>query len=116
MDHVVTAIAAAMEQQSAATNEIAMSAQAVSDSTQAAVQAMEDVCSVVEASGETSRGVSLEAAEISATAGRLRAEMEQFLKSMASATEDQRRGYERLPGNGLRRCSRAVGTKVSPSW
>ena len=102
MDHVVTSIAAAMEQQSAATREIAMSAQAVSGSTQAAVHAMEDVCSIVEASGATSCGVSSEAAEISSTTARLRAEMEQFLKSMANATENQRRGYERVPGNGLR--------------
>jgi methyl-accepting chemotaxis protein len=103
MDHVVTSIAVAMEEQSAATREIAMSAQAVSGSTQAAVQAMDDVCSIVDASGATSRNVSSEAAEISSTTvRRLRSEMEQFLKSMANATEDQRRGYERVPGNGLR--------------
>ena len=48
MEQVVSAIAAAVEQQSAATREIAQSAQAVSGSTQAAVGAMEEVCSVVE--------------------------------------------------------------------
>ena len=102
MDQVVGAIAAAVEEQSAATREIAMNAQAVSGSTQAAVQAMEEVCSVVEASDTTSRNVAAEAAEISATSARLRGEMEQFLKTMANPTEDQRRRYERLPGHGLR--------------
>jgi methyl-accepting chemotaxis protein len=102
MDQVVTAIAAAVEEQSAATKEIAMSAQAVSGSTKAAVQAMEEVCAVVEASDTTSRSVASEASEISATSGRLRSEMEHFLKTMANPTEEQRRRYERLPGNGLR--------------
>jgi methyl-accepting chemotaxis protein len=102
VDQVVNSIAAAMEEQSAATREIAISAQAVSATTQTAVHAMEDVCSIVEASGSASRDVSSEAAEISSTAGRLRFEMEQFLTSMASATADQRRSYERIPGNGLR--------------
>jgi methyl-accepting chemotaxis protein len=102
MEQVVSAIAAAVEEQSAATREIAGSAQAVSGSTQAAVQAMEEVCSVVESSGVTSRSVSAEAAEIASTSGRLRGEMEQFLKAMANPTEDQRRNYERLAGAGLR--------------
>ncbi len=102
MDHVVSAIAAAVEQQSAATREIAASAQAVSASTQSAVQAMEEVCAVVEASGDTSRGVSAEAAQISATSSRLQQEMDHFLRSMADPTEDQGRRYERQPGSGLR--------------
>ena len=102
MDQVVGAIAAAVEEQSAATKEIAMNAQVVSSSTQAAVEAMEEVCSVVEASDKTSRNVSFEAAEISATSGRLREEMEQFLKTMANPTDDQRRQYERMAGTGLR--------------
>jgi methyl-accepting chemotaxis protein len=115
MDQVVTAIAAAVEEQSAATREIAVSAQAVSGSTQDAVQAMEEVCSVVEASGATSRNVSSEAAEITSTSGRLRGEMEQFLKTMANPTEDQRRGYERLPGGGMQAVFRSgphKGTSV----
>jgi methyl-accepting chemotaxis protein len=115
MDQVVSAIAAAVEEQSAATREIAVSAQAVSNSTQAAVQAMDEVCSVVEASDVTSRNVSLEAAEISTTSTRLRGETDQFLKTMASPTDEERRRYERIPGNGVRaafgNCSRA-GTSV----
>jgi methyl-accepting chemotaxis protein len=91
MDQVVGAIAEAVEEQSAATREIALSAQAVSNSTDAAVQAMEEVCSVVESSGVTSRSVSSEAAEITATSGRLRGEMDEFLKFMADPTGDQRR-------------------------
>lgn len=102
MDEVVGAIAAAVEEQSAATREIAMNAQAVSGSTQEAVQAMDEVCSVVEISHTTSRNVSAEAAEISATSGRLREEMGHFLKTMANPTDDQRRQYERLPGGGMR--------------
>ena len=101
MEQVVSAIAAAVEQQSAATREIAQSAQAVSGSTQAAVGAMEEVCSVVKLSNVTSRNVASEAAEITSTSGRLRAEMEQFLQTMANPTDDQRRKYERQDGSGL---------------
>jgi methyl-accepting chemotaxis protein len=102
MEHVVSAIAAAVEEQSAATREIAMNAGAVSGSTQAAVDAMEEVCSVIETSDATSRLVSAEAAEITSTSGRLREEMDQFLKAMANPSDDERRRYERLPGAGLR--------------
>ncbi len=102
MDQVVTAIAAAVEEQSAATREIAVNTSTVSVSTQAAVQAMEEVCLVVEASDTTSRTVSAEASEISSTSERLRSEMDQFLKTMANPTDDDRRRYERLAGAGLR--------------
>ena len=79
-----------------------MNAQAVSNSTRAAVQAMDEVCAVVGASDATSRNVSSEAAEISATSVRLREETDQFLKTMANPTDEQRRQYERVPGNGMR--------------
>lgn len=102
MDQVVSAIAAAVEEQSAATREIAMNTSTVSGSTQAAVQAMEEVCSVVDASDATSRAVSAEAKEIASTSERLRSEMDQFLKTMANPTDDDRRRYERLAGAGLR--------------
>jgi methyl-accepting chemotaxis protein len=102
MDQVVTAIAAAVQEQSAATSEIAMNAHEVSRSTHAAVEAMEEVRAVVEASGATSRSVSVEAAGVTASSGRLRVEMGNFLKTMADPTEEQRRRYERVPGGGLR--------------
>jgi len=102
MENVVSAIAAAMEQQSAATREIAMNAGAVAGTTQTAVQAMDEVCSVVEVSDATSRAVSAEAGEIASTSNRLRQEMDQFLKTMANPVEDNRRGYERRAGAGLR--------------
>ncbi len=102
MDQVVSAIAAAVEQQSAATREIAMNTGTVSGSTRAAVQAMDEVCAVVDASDATSRTVSAEAGEIASTSERLRSEMDQFLKTMANPTDDDRRRYERLAGAGLR--------------
>ena len=102
MDQVVSAIAAAVEEQSAATREIAMNTSTVSGSTQAAVQAMEEVCAVVNASDAASRTVSAEAGEIASTSERLRSEMDQFLKTMANPTDDDRRRYERLAGAGLR--------------
>lgn len=102
MDHVVTVIAAAVEQQSAATKEIVGNAQLVAGSTSDAVRAMDDVCSVVEASGTASQNVSAEAAEISTTSERLRSEMDLFLRTMANPTDEDRRRYERIPGNGLR--------------
>jgi len=101
MDEVISAIAAAVEEQSAATREIAVSAHAVSDSTHQALRAMEDVCSVVDASNNASHTVAAEAGGISSTSGRLKEELDQFLHSMANLTDEQRRRYERVPGNGL---------------
>jgi methyl-accepting chemotaxis protein len=110
MENVISDIAAAVEEQAAATQEIAGSAQAVAGSTQAAARAMDEVCSVVDASGDTSRNVSAEAAELSSTTDRLRSEMESFLRTMANPTEDQRRRYERAPGADMR-ATLGVGPK-----
>ena len=102
MGAIVSAIAEAVEEQSAATREIAVSAQAVSGSTQAVLRAMDDVCSVVDASNATSQTVATEAGGISTTSGRLKEELDHFLQSMANPSEEERRRYERLPGNGFK--------------
>lgn len=102
MEQVVSAIAAAVEEQTTATQEIAASAHIVSASTQQAVRAMEDVSTVVQAAADASREVSEGAGGITQTSDKLRVELEQFLDAMRTAGEDERRRYERVPGNGMR--------------
>ena len=84
MEQVVNAIAAAVEEQSAATREITCSAQAVSGSSQMAVQAMEAVCGDAGNAGAASRTVSSEAEGFITVSEKLRMEMDQFLKSIAT--------------------------------
>jgi methyl-accepting chemotaxis protein len=102
MDHIVTTIASAIEEQSAATQAIAMNANAVSVSSRDAVVAMEEVCAVAEACDATGQTLAGAAGEVSSTSSRLSEEMDGFLQAMANPTDEQRRRYERLAGNGLR--------------
>lgn len=101
MERVVGAIAAAIEQQTAATREIAANAGTVSLSTEGAVTAMEDVCRVVSEAMEASRSVVASAVYVNGTSDKLRAEMQQFLSAMLNAGDEERRLYERLPGDGM---------------
>ncbi len=102
MEHVITAIAASIEVQSAATREIAGNAGTVATSTNTAVQAMDDVCQVINESARASREVSATATEINVTADTLCKEVDLFLLAMRSAGESDRRRYERVPAAGLR--------------
>ncbi|HET6606288.1 MAG TPA: methyl-accepting chemotaxis protein [Rhodopila sp.] len=102
MEHVVNAIAASVEEQSAATRAIADNAGSVASSTDTAVEAMDDVCRVIDEAADASRHVSGTAAGINATSETLRKEVDFFLTAMNAAGDSERRRYERIPARGLR--------------
>ena len=100
VSEVATAIAAAVEEQSATTREIAQNAQSVMAVTQDATRAMQDVSAVSETTEAASERVKQNADEVGKTADVLRSELTMFLEAMANTDEDDRRRYERIPGNG----------------
>jgi methyl-accepting chemotaxis protein len=102
MEHVVNAIAASVEEQSAATRAIADNAGSVASSTDTAVEAMDDVCRVIDEAAGASRHVSGTAAGINTTSETLRREIDLFLTAMNAAGESERRKYERIPARSLR--------------
>lgn len=106
---VATAIAAAVEQQAAATRDIAASVQTVTLATQDATHAMQDVSSISESTDAASGRVLAGASDVGRDADTLRGEVTQFLQAMASANEDERRRYERIPGNGAEVMLRSAG-------
>jgi methyl-accepting chemotaxis protein len=116
VNEVATAIAAAVEQQAAATREIAASVQAVSVATGDATRAIQDVSAISQHTDAASAEVLDGAGQVGRDADTLRGEVMQFLKAMAGATEEDRRLYERIPGNGAQALLRAPGqpeTRVS---
>jgi methyl-accepting chemotaxis protein len=113
MNEVSAAISAAVEEQSATTQEIASSVQAVSGATAHTAQAMDHVVVVADKAGSASRDVSTGATDIGSEAERLRGEVEQFLNAIRSdADTDERRRYERIPGNGASVTLRAQGSDI----
>ena len=100
VEQVASAIAAAVEEQSAVTQGIVSSVQTVSNATQDATRAMQAVSQAAEATDAASRTVLTGADEVSANAARMRDEVRQFLQAMASTNDEERRLYERIPGNG----------------
>jgi methyl-accepting chemotaxis protein len=100
VEQVASAIAAAVEEQSAVTQGIVSSVQTVSSATQDATRAMQAVSQAAEATDAASRTVLTGADEVSANAARMRDEVGQFLNAMANTNDDERRLYERIPGNG----------------
>jgi len=101
VDQVASAIAAAVEQQAAVTRDIVCSVQTVTAATQQATQAMNDVVNMSEAADKASRDVLTDADEVGQTADNLRSEVNQFLAAMSRTDEDNRRRYERIPGQGM---------------
>jgi methyl-accepting chemotaxis protein len=116
MNEVSAAISAAVEEQSATTQEIASSVQAVSGATANTAQAMDHVVVVADKAGSASRDVSTGATDIGAEAERLRGEVEQFLNVIRSdANTEERRRFERIPGNGASVTLRAQGSDIPAS-
>ncbi len=108
LSEIAAAIAAAVEQQGAATREIAASVQAVATQNEDVTRSMRDVSDVAETSRVSSRAV-LDAAEgLGAVSAVLRSEVEQFLGAMRS-DENERRRWVRLPGGGKRARIEAPG-------
>lgn len=100
VNEVAAAIAAAVEQQSATTREIAASVQTVTAATQAASRDMQDVSTISESAVAASASVMQGADDVGTTAGELHTELTQFLEAIAKTSEDDRRRYERIDGNG----------------
>ena len=100
VNEVAAAIASAVEQQAAATHEIAANVQAVTASTQESTQAMREVSDISEGTDTASGMVTAGADTVARDADTMRAEVTQFLKAMASDNDAERRGYERVSGNG----------------
>jgi len=100
VEQVATAIAAAVEEQASSTREIAAGVQAVTASAQQANQAMQDVSSIAGQTDEASAKVLSGADDVGRDADTLRGEVTQFLETMANANEEDRRRFERIPGDG----------------
>jgi methyl-accepting chemotaxis protein len=99
MEHVSSAIASAVEEQSVTTREIAQSVQAVTVAVEGAAQAMGEVVDNADKAGQVSQTVQGGADEIGEQASKLRIEVDQFLHAIRTDTGD-RRQYERQDGNG----------------
>jgi hypothetical protein len=110
MDEVSAAIAAAVEQQSATTREIAGSVQAVSGATAASARAVEHVVGVADNAGDASRDVLPASGEIGHEGETLRVEVVQFLTAVRDdGNNGERRRYERIDAQHAAATLRASG-------
>ena len=78
-------------------------------STQDATRAMQDVSSISETTDAASAKVLAGAADVGRDADTMRGEVTQFLNAMANTDEEDRRHYERIPGNGAQAVLRPSG-------
>ena len=101
MDEVAAAIAAAVEEQGAATREIAASVQAVSRQNDDATRAMRDVSDMADSATGSSQVVLAAGDEVARVSGALQEEVAQFFAAMRS-TEGERRRWERISGGRAR--------------
>jgi methyl-accepting chemotaxis protein len=102
VESVAAAIAAAVEQQTAATREISSSVQSVTVATSTAASSMDEVLAIAEQADTVSRSVLAAADEVGHTANTLRAEVNDFLSAVKQTQGDDRRAYERIPGAGAK--------------
>jgi len=100
VDSVATAIAAAVEEQNAATRHISQSVQSVSLATGNATVTMQSVLSIAGESEKAAEFVRTAAEDVGSTSQVLQNEVTDFLSSVSSLDENDRRKYERIPGNG----------------
>jgi methyl-accepting chemotaxis protein len=100
MEQVSIAIAAAVDEQSVTTREIARSVHAASIAVEGAAHAMQEVVENADQAGQVSKTLQTGADGIGQQASRLRTEVDQFLEAVQSDTGD-RRQYERVDGNGM---------------
>jgi methyl-accepting chemotaxis protein len=99
MDEVTSAIAGAVERQTTTTRELAGSVQAVAGTTDQTAHAMEEVAGVADRAGNVSHEVQRAAARIGQEAEKLLSEVDDFLIMIRDVT-GERRGFERVSGNG----------------
>lgn len=90
VDEIAAIIAAAVEEQGAATQEIAASVQDVSQMTARASAAMADVAMIAQRSGDSSRGVLTTAGEVADVANVLRHEVDAFVTAMDGSDDECR--------------------------
>ena len=100
MEEVSTAIAAAVEQQSVATREIASSIQTVTGATMLSAQSMGQVVVSADHAGSASQQVLAGTASIGEETGSLKTEVERFLVAVRADTGERRR-FERLTANDI---------------
>ena len=108
LDQIAAAIAAAVEQQGAATREIATSLQVVSRQNNDATRSMREVSTVAEGAGGSSRTVLKAAGEVVQVSDTLRQEVDHFLTSIRAKSSDHRR-WLRIPGGNSRIALRLTG-------
>jgi methyl-accepting chemotaxis protein len=109
VNEVAAAIAAAVEEQSATTRDIAASVQTVTTATREAGHDMAEVSTISEAAQASSQTVVQSADAVGGTADVLRSELTQFLEAIANSDEADRRRYERIPGAGAEATLRPPG-------
>jgi methyl-accepting chemotaxis protein len=100
VNEVAAAISAAVEQQSSATREISGTVQHVMKAAEQATAAMREVSEISGNSRSASERVLQSADEVGQTARTLREEVTHFLDAMAHSSENERRRYERVSGQG----------------
>lgn len=109
VESVASAIAAAVEEQAAATKEISSSVQSVTQATGSAAQSMEQVLTIAERTDTISGTVLTTASEVGQTSDMLRTEVNDFLTAMTRGDTDERRAFERIPGDGATASLRVSG-------
>jgi methyl-accepting chemotaxis protein len=109
VEQVATAIAAAVEQQAAGTREIAASVQTIAAANREATTSMQEVSAIAEHTDTASADVLSGADAVGRDAGTLKSEVTQFLDAMSRASEEERRRYERISGNGAETVLRTSG-------
>jgi methyl-accepting chemotaxis protein len=107
---VATAIAAAVEQQAAATREIVGRVQTVAQSTGEVTDAMTQVSEVAGSADIVANRVMHAAAQIGGTSSTLGRDVHDFLTIMARGEENERRAYQRIPGQGCRATFQPAGS------
>jgi methyl-accepting chemotaxis protein len=112
VDEIAIVIAAAVEQQGAATQQIAVSVQEVSQTTSRTSVAMAEVAQIARHTGDSSRAVLTTAGEIADVAGVLRRDVDDFMVAIDRDDSDWGPG-EAVPGSFApltRTCRRQLGT------
>jgi methyl-accepting chemotaxis protein len=113
MENVATLIAAAVEQQATATREIAMNVQAANSRAQGATSSMQAVLRATENADAASQKVAGAADAVGTTSATLQSEVKHFLTAMSTGEEEERRRFERVPGEGAR--ARIAATGQTPA-
>ncbi len=101
VEEVATAIAAAVVQQASVTQGIVASVHSVTTATLETTRAMREVSEASERTEDASAKVLTGANDLGRDADTLRGEVTQFLEAMAGTSEEGRRQYERIDGNGV---------------